>query len=361
MKMRTLSRYICCCLVGLLALSAHAQVQVEATIDTVAILIGEQARMTVGVTARRGQQIQFPSFQPSQMLTAGVEVVDVSQADTLPLENNLQKVTKVFTLTSFDEKLYPLPGMEVKVDGKGYRANNLALKVMTLDVDTLHPEQFFPPKSVQDNPFKWSEWSGVFWWSVVLLLLALAVYYLMVRLAQNKPVISRIRIVKRMLPHQKALKAIDQLKAEHMVTSEDQKAYYTRLTDTLRQYIKERFGFNATEMTTSEIIAHLHEAGDEQMIDELRELFVTADLVKFAKYSTLINENDLNLVNAVNFIDQTKVENMPTEERIVPTLTDDDKRTRKNRVTIKGLIAAVLIAAAALLAYIVYAIYQLTY
>lgn len=95
------------------------------------------------------------------------------------------------------------------------------------------------------------------------------------------------------------------------------------------------------------------------MIDELRELFLTADLVKFAKYSTLINENDLNLVNAINFIDQTKQENVPTEERIVPKLSEADKRSRQTRRTIKWIISVVIAAVAVLLAYIVYSAIQL--
>ena len=95
------------------------------------------------------------------------------------------------------------------------------------------------------------------------------------------------------------------------------------------------------------------------MIDELRELFITADLVKFAKYSTLINENDLNLVNAINFIDQTKQENTPTEERIVPKLSEADKRSRQTRRAIKWIISVVLAAVAVLLAYIVYSAIQL--
>jgi hypothetical protein len=139
-----------------------------------------------------------------------------------------------------------------------------------------------------------------------------------------------------------------------MTTSEDQKAYYTKLTDTIRQYINERFGFNAMEMTSTEIIAHFHSTGNQKMIDELDELFQTADLVKFAKYSTLINENDLNLVNAIDFIDQTKLENQPTEERIVPKLSDSDIKSRKNRVTIKSLIGAILVVVVILLAYIIY-------
>ena len=36
------------------------------------------------------------------------------------------------------------------------------------------------------------------------------------------------------------------------------------------------------------------------------ELFRTADLVKFAKHTPLMNENDANLVNAIDFINDTK-------------------------------------------------------
>ena len=112
-------------------------------------------------------------------------------------------------------------------------------------------------------------------------------------------------------------------------------------------------------MTTSEILYHLQQNGDQKMMDELRELFQTADLVKFAKYSTLLNENDMNLVNAINFIDQTKNESQPTEEKIVPTLSDDDVRSRNNRIVIKSIIAAVAIAAVGIAVYVFYHIYLL--
>ena len=113
-------------------------------------------------------------------------------------------------------------------------------------------------------------------------------------------------------------------------------------------------------MTSSEIIDRLQQNGDKRMIDELRELFQTADLVKFAKYSTLMNENDLNLVNAVNFIDQTKLEGQPTEERIVPKLSEQDQRTRKNRITIKVCIYGIGLFTAVLLIYIIYNVIMLT-
>lgn len=339
---------ICC------PLCSVAQVQVESKIDSIQILIGEQAHVTLSVSFKKGQPLEFPVFKPSQYITPGVEVLESSEADTSELDNDMIRVSKVYTLTSFDENLYYLPAMKLKVGGKAYQSKSLALKVLTVPVDTLHPEQFYPPKDVQVNPFMWSEWSPLFWLSVLLVALVCLIVYLRSRLKNNKPIIAKVRIVKRVLPHQKAMQEIERLKAEHMSTSEDQKAYYTRLTDTLRKYMEERFGFNAMEMTSTEIIARLQEVDDKKMIDELRELFTTADLVKFAKYSTLINENDMNLVNAVQFINETKQENQPTTERVEPKLTEQEMRSKRSRVVLKWALAALAVVCAVLFVYVLY-------
>ena len=98
---------------------------------------------------------------------------------------------------------------------------------------------------------------------------------------------------------------------------------------------------------------------DQTALDELRQLFTTADLVKFAKYSPLINENDKNLVSAIDFINQTKLENVPTEEAVKPQLSEEDQRSIKTRRILKVVITVLLVASALLLAYVGYATYQL--
>ena len=336
------------------ALQASAQVFVESKIDSIEILIGEQTDLTLSVTADKGAKVKLPVYKPNQYITPGVEVLDNSVADTSQLDNGLVKISRKYTLTSFDENLYYLPPMKVVVDGKTYKSKSLALKVLTVPVDTLHPEKFYPPKGVQDNPFLWSEWEPTFWLSVLFVIMCVLTYYLWTRLKENKPVIARVRLVKKIPPHQRALKEIEGIREKNMSMQEDQKAYYTMLTDVLRKYIRERFGFNALEMTSSEIIARLQQDGDKKMIDELKELFTTADLVKFAKYSTLINENDANLVNAVEFINTTKLENQPAIERVEPKLTETDKRKMRSRITLKTAIYVLLVMSAALLAYVVY-------
>ncbi len=330
-------------------LLAFAQASIEAKIDPIEMMIGEQATVTLTVQAGEGANVQWPTFQPRQQIVPGVEV----------LATHTSSQTMTLTLTSFDGNLYHLPPFKVKVNGKEVKSADLALKVVEMEVDTTHMEKFFGPKDVQDNPFQWSDWSQPFWLSVLMLVLAALGYYLYLRLRSNKPVIAHIKIVKRLLPHQKAMKEIEQIKADKMVMSENQKEYYTKLTDTLRKYIEERYGFSAMEMTSSEIIDRLMSTGDQQSLDELRQLFTTADLVKFAKYSTMINENDANLVSAIDFINQTKLENQPVEEVQKPQLSEADQRSQKERRVLKVVIWGITIAAAALFCYIVWSVWQL--
>lgn len=335
---------IACTLLG------FAQSGVEVKIDPIEMMIGEQAQVTVTVQAPEGAKVEMPTFQPRQQIVAGVEVIATQRTDDRTL---------LLTLTSFDGNLYYLPPFKVKVNGKTIESKSLALKVVEVEVDTTKLDKFFGPKDVQDNPFQWSDWKLSFWLSILILVLWAVAYYLYLRLRDNKPIIARIKIVKRLLPHQKAMKEIEQIKADKMVASEDQKEYYTKLTDTLRKYIEERYGFSAMEMTSSEIIARLTSSGDQQSLDELRRLFMTADLVKFAKYSTMINENDANLVNAIDFINQTKQENQPTEEVIKPQLSEEDQRSQKTRRVLKCIIWTVCTISILLFCLVVYSVYQL--
>lgn len=332
------------------ALLVAAQVSVEARIDSIEMMMGEQVHVTLTVSAPEGSKIVFPQYKRTQQLVPGVEVLETR------IENdNVQ----VLTLTSFDENLYYLPPFPVLVNGDTVKSKELALKVIAIDVDTTHYEKFFGPKDVQDNPFLWSEWAPLVWLTVLMLVLLALGGYLFKRLRDNKPIITYVRVVKKLLPHQKAMKEIEQIKADKMQSSENQKEYYTKLTDTIRRYIEERYGFSAMEMTSSEIIERLTQQGDQKALDELRMLFQTADLVKFAKYSTLINENDMNLVTAVDFINSTKAENLPTEEVLRPQLSEEDQRSIKTRRVLKIVIGVIAVICFCLLAYVIYGTWEL--
>ena len=334
-------------LVGTVA-TMMAQVGVEARIDSIQMLIGQQVHVTVTVTAPADAKVIFPTYKSRELLVEGGIATFVMGILTGGLFGDAPKwivhlINPESTWEGFPALIDPL---------------NDTVKVLVgaMILGFIH---LVAGMVVQDNPFLWSDWSLVFWLSVLMLLLLGVASYLYIRLRDNKPLIKSFKLVKRLLPHQKAMKEIEQIKADKMVSSENQKEYYTKLTDTLRRYIEERYKFSAMEMTSSEIIERLTRDGDQKSLDELRQLFTTADLVKFAKYSTLINENDMNLVNAIEFINQTKQEQQVVEEE-KPQLSAEDQRSLKTRRALKGSIAAAIIVSLVLLGFVIYRLMILT-
>ena len=350
-------RFAYCFLLVFLTISSSAQVKVESSLSAVEILVGQQVELNVSATTPQNAQVEFPK---EGLIPMGVEFLGAIEKEPEMVEDGKVRHSRSYVLTSFDDTLYYLPPLTVKVDGKDYQTNKLALKVLTVDVDTTNYEKYYGPKDVQDNPMLWSgEWSQPFWFSFIVVILIAITGYLYLRYRDNKPVIARIRIVKRILPHQKAMKAIEEIKAEMMVMAEDPKDYYTKLTDTLRRYIEERYGFNAMEMTSSEIIDRLMSTDDPKSLEELKQLFNTADLVKFAKYSTLINENDANLVNAVEFINQTKIDAQVPQTTVKEELTADEIRSKNSRLALQIAITVLSVLSLLSFGYVLYSIYIL--
>lgn len=322
-----------------------AQVTVDATIDSLQLLIGEQAKIKLQVSMDANHKLVLPRFNNDTIVT-GVKVVDVAKPDTQMLNDNKRwLITQEYTVTSFDSALYYLPPLEVLVDNKAYRSKALALKVYSIPVDTLHPDQFFGPKDIREVPLTWSDIAPLVYSVLLVILLGIVTAFLIIRFCNNKPIIKIIKIEPKLPPHQAAMKKIEEIKADKNMLREDPKQYYTELTEAIRTYIKDRFGFNAMEMTSAEIIDRLLEEKDKESIDDLKALFETADLVKFAKHAPLMNENDMNLVNAVDFINQTKVEEDPNAKKEPTEIRVEEKRSKEGRIMLIISIAITGIAA----------------
>jgi hypothetical protein len=362
MRIEMFSKYISkrigACLGLVLVLSVNAQVSLDVKIDSVSRLIGEQAHITLEVTCPQNARVQMPILKDT--LTTGVELLEQSNPDTVD-NNDIRKISQVYTITSFDSAVYYIPPFVVKVNGKEYSSNSLALKVMTCDVDTTRADQFFGPKEIADLPFSWDDWESSIYAGIAILILLLAGGYLFYGYRNNKPILRRIRREKKLSPHAQAMQEIERIKEDKIAASENSKEYYTRLTDTLRTYIKERYGFNAMEMTSTEIIEHLQANQDEEALRELRVLFQTADLVKFARYTALMNENDMNLLNAVDFINHTKQEEIaPEKPEPEVEIVADPKIQRTRRIQLISIVLAGIIILA-LLAYIGWRVYEVCY
>lgn len=341
---KKLKWFLCGVALAMTASSMKAQVTVEATIDSLQLLIGEQTKIKLQVSMDAGQNLRLPLLKDT--LVRGVEVLDVAKPDTQLLnENKRWLVSQEYTVTSFDSALYYLPPFQVMVDNQMYQSKALALKVYSVPVDTLHPDQFFGPKTIHEVPLTWDDLAPMVYSILSLLVLGILTAFLIIRYRDNKPIIRIIRIEPKLPPHLAAMKKIETIKANNNYRKEEPKQYYTDLTDVIRTYIKERFGFNAMEMTSAEIISRLQEEKDRESVNDLKELFTTADLVKFAKHSPLINENDMNLVTAIDFINQTKIEDTSDKKEEPKEIKVEEKRSKRGRIVLLCSIAVAGVAA----------------
>ena len=336
-------------LLGLLTGRMAAQsVTVDAKIDSLQILIGEQTKITLEVSTDADKRAIFPVY--TDTIVKGVEIIDIAKPDTQYLNDRKRLLIKQeYTITSFDSALYYLPPMQVLVDNKPYLSKALALKVYSVPLDTL---RFYGPKPVMAAPFVWKDWYGVMACGILLIPFGFLLVYLIMRIFDNKPIIRKVKVEPKLPPHQLALQEIERIKAEKVWQKGMQKEYYTELTDALRGYIKDRFGFNALEMTSSEIIAKLLEVNDKDAIADLRSLFETADLVKFAKHNPLMNENDANLINAIDFINETKVQEDDNAKPQSTEITVIEKRSLRMKILLGAGIVVLSIAVIASLIYI---------
>ena len=350
-------------IIGLLLMGvskADAQVTVDAKIDSLQLMIGEQAKVELEVSLNANQKLQLPLLNDT--LVRGVEILEIAKPDTQMLNAGKRMLVKQeYTITSFDSALYYLPPFEVLVDDMPYRSKALALKVYSVPVDTLNPDQFFGPKSIREVSIIWEDISTIFWLTLLMVALGGLGYYLYKRFKDNKPIIRKVKVEPKLPPHTLALQEIERIKGDKSLRIADPKTYYTELTDVLRTYMAERFGFNAMEMTSCEIIDKLLETNDKDSIRELKYLFETADLVKFAKHSPLMNENDMNLVSAVDFINNTKVEPDPDAKPEPTEITIEEKRSKQGRIVLLGSMVVIGIAVVVILYMVTKEIFNLCF
>ena len=328
--------------------NAHAQnVVVNAEIDSVQRLIGEQSRIKLKVSCDANKRLSMPLFD--EEITKGIEIVEALKDTQILNDGKRISVTHEYVVTSFDTAIYVIPPFEVMVEGEPYYSQELAMAVYTFPVDTTKLDQFFGPKDIWKVDLQWGDVQSSVIYFVLLAIFASALVWVIIRYRNNKPIIRIIKVKPKLPAHVVALKEMEQIKSNsEWRTSGNSKEYYTILTDALRTYLSERFSFNATEMTTSEIIDSLLKIKDKESISELREILSTADLVKFAKFNPPMNENDRNLANAIEFINETKPENVdenpqPTEKRVVNKRSAKAKRLLMLSIVLLSIVSVLLL------------------
>ena len=312
-----------CLLAGFTA--GAQQTLIDVKVDTADILIGQQTTLHVTVTTDPNRRIIIPL--PGDTLMTGVEVLSVSDADSTIADGRLV-IRRDILVTSFDSSLYLLPPF-VAIDGSDtIESDQVALKVSTVPVDVDNPEQFYDIKDVWKPPFVLADYYPWIFGILTALFIICVIGYLVQRYRRHRSEVPVKPAEPELPPYEVAIRELDSIKDQKLWQQGLNKEYYTQVTDTLRRYISRRYGVNAMEKTSEEILAIIERETDERSVyDTLRQVLRLSDYVKFAKLHPLPDENDESMRNAYLFVNQTKRTEAPqADEPTTETVTKEDKK-----------------------------------
>ncbi len=160
------------------------------------------------------------------------------------------------------------------------------------------------------------DWILDYWWILLIILLAIcAGIYLWSRYRKEGSILGK---KPEPTPYEVASAALRELKSKKLWEQGMEKEYFTELTDIIRVYLYGRFGINAMEMTSRQILGSLKnnkETKDKR--EYIRQIVNMADFVKFAKVRPLPEDNIASYDNAVKFVEETKP---------LPPVEDQDKK-----------------------------------
>ena len=257
-----------------------------------------------------GTRFAFP--QVKDTLMTNIRIVGQWQMDTVKASKarkgqpRLLDLKAGLTITSFDEGIYYLPPLAVQrlskdgvLDTLVFEPQKLEIKTMPVDTATFKPHDIKEPIRYPVTFAEVAPWvaGGL----VLAGLIALIVWLIIRYRRKHNP-----EYIKKDPAHIIALRKLDKYRGNALWAPEKQKTFYSGITDTLREYIADRYGIGAMEMTTAEIFNDMKNTdAPADLLEELKELFERADFVKFAKFTASDEDNAKALPSAVRFVTST--------------------------------------------------------
>ena len=297
-------------------ISFAGEISVKATLEPNEILIGQQSTYKLELIQPATEKVSWPQF--SDTLATNVQILEKLKTDTAKISDGRISITTEYLVSSYDSGFYYIPEQIFETATEKAFTNPLGLTVNTVPVDE-NTDDINAEKNIMSAPFSWIElarWSGI---GLAAVLIIAIIVLLLMRFVFNKKVTILPETPEVVLPaHVVALQKLEQIKTEKIWQQGQIKQFYTDITDVIREYLENGYQINAMEMTTEEIVALVKKNKD---LDEIRivlkEMLELSDLVKFAKFVPLENDNEKMVLDAFMIVEKTTKE--PEVEEIQET------------------------------------------
>ncbi|MDE5586165.1 MAG: hypothetical protein K2I92_07470 [Muribaculaceae bacterium] len=296
------------------SMHAFASVKVTASLDSASIMMGRVDTLRLLVDREAAVQGVFPIFNKvakggyvtllNDTVELGAPVTDTVKQEGGRIIERLRVPVQVF-----DSGFYRLPSFVYLTASDSVASNEVDLTVIPVKVSENDAISDYRDISDPSDRSFWDwvpDWLYDLWWMWLLLILVIVAAVYFGRKYRKTGKFIPLPEKPQPKPWTVALQRLESLKAKNLWENGMEKEYFTQLTDILRDYLDARFGINAMEMTSRQIMQTLAEQADvREKRGYVRKILDVADFVKFAKVRPLPADNVEAFDNAVNFIKET--------------------------------------------------------
>jgi hypothetical protein len=280
-------------------------VEARAQVDKATATTGDLIRYTLSASSEPQIKVEIPEMG-SQI--AGLRIVDIGKEN--PRERDGRKIIESWYQLKADlVGSYIIPGAvfsykDEKGEKKELKTAQIFIEVKSVIEDKEAAKDIRDIKPLVTIKRNYTLLIALSIAGLLLLSLVIGgIYFYRTRYRKSKA-------TPPMPAHELALEELDRLQREGLIAKGIYKEHYFKISEIFRRYLERRFHFQAVEKTTEEILPEiLNIKGFDQMVKGSAKTFLYhTDLVKFAKYIPDTEEVDQEHKEAVNFINDTKEE-----------------------------------------------------
>lgn len=285
---------------------------VSAKADSTTLVMGDRTGILVEVV-KNGHDGTLVDMPEKEKDYHGLEMVDCI-VDSTDLGNNRIQLKYHFTFQAFDpNEMVTLPPFKYAANGDTAASTILTFKVLPVELspelgDPAQPDslKIHPDETIVSIQRKWydyiPDWTI---WTLVGLVALAAIVLIVINMRKKETGIFAPR--RQLTPYELAIKRLNELKKQQLIEKGLAKQFYTDVTDIWRTYLDGRFGINAMEMTSKQILKKLRENKETHLSsDQMEQLLQLSDFVKFAAMHPSNDEMVSTFNTIYSFIEATK-------------------------------------------------------
>ena len=283
--------------------------ELRASVDRSTATTGDLIVYTVEV--ERDPEVEVALDDPGGDI-AGFRIVDLGRApaETLPSGRIVER--RWYELRADLVGAYVLPALTATFTGPSGIGGDLEAGDISVEVESVLPDDGSEVTDIRDiKPLRrigtdrtWLLWAGSAFAAAALALAAWWWRRRRRRLAEGAPEAPPIP------PYDLAIRELERLRRTDFSDLRELRRYYFAVSSVVRAYVEGRFGLNATDLTTEEILGRLARVDlarlEPSQAGRLERFLVATDQVKFAAHLPGPEEVERTYDQAVAFVEATR-------------------------------------------------------